>query len=83
MIPPLIPITWVAYNSVFIGLTVSAFGMSGALYLGSVASSSMIENALQLFKMLGTGVIAATAWTHFLPDAFSQFSKSMPTRVLE
>ena len=29
---------------------------------------------MQILKMFGVGVIAATAWIHILPDAFEQFA---------
>ena len=59
---------------IFIVLIVSGLGMFGALFLGSASTLPSVEQAIQIFKMFGTGVIAATAWIHLLPDAFSQFS---------
>ena len=48
--------------------------MYGALFLGSASTIPFVAQAVEICKMFGTGVIAATAWIHLLPDAFSQFS---------
>ncbi|KAJ3190580.1 high-affinity Zn(2+) transporter zrt1 [Irineochytrium annulatum] len=58
---------------IFIVFFFSAVGTFATLSLGSFANKPFIASTLQLFKMFGIGVIAATAWIHLLPDAFSQF----------
>ncbi|KAJ3393176.1 hypothetical protein HDU84_002524 [Entophlyctis sp. JEL0112] len=42
----------------------------------SSSFKEMLASILLLFKMFGIGVIAATAWIHLLPDAFSNFSSA-------
>ncbi|KAI8901454.1 ZIP zinc transporter-domain-containing protein, partial [Globomyces pollinis-pini] len=58
---------------VFIILAVSALGIFGSIWLGTKKSNS-VATALQLVKMFGIGIIAATAWIHLLPHAFLNFS---------
>ncbi|KAI9325241.1 hypothetical protein DFJ73DRAFT_784408, partial [Zopfochytrium polystomum] len=60
-------------GSIFIVLAVSSCGIFGTLTLGNARRMTSTAIALQLFKLFGIGVIAATAWIHLLPDAFSQF----------
>jgi zinc transporter 1/2/3 len=59
---------------VFIVFAVSGVGIFGTMLLGIRLQYPMVANTLQLFKVFGIGVVAATAWIHLLPDAFSQFS---------
>ena len=59
---------------IFIVIVVSGSGIFGALCLCSAPASSLANEVVQVVKMFGIGVIAATAWIHLLPDAFSQFS---------
>jgi zinc transporter 1/2/3 len=59
---------------VFIVFAVSGVGIFGTMLLGIRLRYPMVANTLQLFKVFGIGVVAATAWIHLLPDAFSQFS---------
>ncbi|KAI9326213.1 Zinc/iron permease [Obelidium mucronatum] len=42
--------------------------------LGVHAKTPVFAKVLQILKMFGIGVIAATAWIHLLPDAFIAFS---------
>ncbi|KAJ3126433.1 hypothetical protein HK100_010264 [Physocladia obscura] len=68
--------------AVFIVMATSGLGIFGTLQLAVYERKSSVSNnfkafvatALLLFKMFGIGVIAATAWIHLLPDAFSDFS---------
>ncbi|KAJ3142574.1 Eukaryotic translation initiation factor 2D [Physocladia obscura] len=67
-------------GGIFIILAVSGFGTFLTLALGD-KKAPILAKILQLFKMFGIGVIAATAWIHLLPDAFSQFeSQCLPER---
>ncbi|KAI8613663.1 Zinc/iron permease [Chytriomyces sp. MP71] len=56
----------------FAVLATSSLGAFGTMLLAK-NPSLLLLNVLQLCKMFGIGVIAATAWIHLLPDAFSQF----------
>ncbi|KAJ3237315.1 hypothetical protein HDU81_009651 [Chytriomyces hyalinus] len=63
---------------VFILLAVAALGITATMHLASAdvkdqKSASLLARILQLLKMFGIGVIAATAWIHLLPDAFESF----------
>jgi zinc transporter 1/2/3 len=66
--------------SIFIVLVVSGTGLFGTLLLSSFnkksknSTTSRLNQALQLLKMFGIGVIASTAWIHLLPEAFAQFA---------
>ncbi|CEO95855.1 hypothetical protein PBRA_004568 [Plasmodiophora brassicae] len=48
--------------------------MFSAITLGTVQGNRILAGVLQVFKMFGIGVIAATAWCHLLTDAYTQFS---------
>ncbi|KAJ3354174.1 high-affinity Zn(2+) transporter zrt1 [Entophlyctis luteolus] len=66
-------------GGVFVVLLVSGMGTYATFSLGS-RKAPILSKILQLCKMFGIGVIAATAWIHLLPDAFSQFaSPCLPT----
>ncbi|KAJ3012644.1 UNVERIFIED_CONTAM: hypothetical protein HDU68_001089 [Siphonaria sp. JEL0065] len=58
---------------IFIVLLVSGLGIFTTMRLGVHAKAATFARVLQILKMFGIGVIAATAWIHLLPDAFSQF----------
>ncbi|KAJ3238058.1 hypothetical protein HDU78_003753 [Chytriomyces hyalinus] len=63
---------------VFILLAVAALGITATMHLASADiqnqnAASVLARLLQLLKMFGIGVIAATAWIHLLPDAFESF----------
>ncbi|KAJ3025815.1 UNVERIFIED_CONTAM: hypothetical protein HDU68_006625 [Siphonaria sp. JEL0065] len=61
-------------GGVFIVLLVSGLGIFTTMALGVHAKAATFAKVLQILKMFGIGVIAATAWIHLLPDAFSQFA---------
>ncbi|KAJ3255413.1 hypothetical protein HDU77_003704 [Chytriomyces hyalinus] len=63
---------------VFILLAVAGLGITTTMHLASAnlknqKTASLLARVLQLFKMFGIGIIAATAWMHLLPDAFEKF----------
>ena len=64
-------------GGLFIVLVVSALGIIASLFLGMAYQSKekyfLVQQVLQLTKMFGIGVIAATAWIHLLPEAFGMF----------
>ncbi|CEO96801.1 hypothetical protein PBRA_005405 [Plasmodiophora brassicae] len=60
--------------SIFILMAVSGAGIFTSLTLGTYQNSPKLMRVLQIFKMFGIGVIAATAWCHLLTDAYAQFS---------
>ena len=62
-------------GGIFIVMAVSALGTFGTLLPGAVGGNKQwVAQMLQILKMFGIGVIAATAWIHILPDAFEQFA---------
>ncbi|KAJ3227180.1 hypothetical protein HK099_003143 [Clydaea vesicula] len=59
----------------FLVLVISGVGIFSTLILGDRKSkNTTIAKTLQLFKMFGIGIIAATAWIHLLPGAFEAFT---------
>ncbi|KAJ3060251.1 hypothetical protein HDU98_003757 [Podochytrium sp. JEL0797] len=58
----------------FIVLFCGGLGIFTTLSLGIHMKAPIFVTILQLFKMFGIGVIAATAWVHLLPDSFTQFA---------
>ncbi|KAI9335954.1 Zinc/iron permease [Obelidium mucronatum] len=58
---------------IFIVLVVSCLGICSTMALGVHGTSPTMTSAMHVFKFFGIGIIAATAWLHLLPDAFSQF----------
>ncbi|CEP00874.1 unnamed protein product (mitochondrion) [Plasmodiophora brassicae] len=62
-------------GGVFILAAFSSIGIFTAIFLGTRKTSSpTVARVLQVFKMFGIGVIAATAWFHLLSEAYTQFS---------
>lgn len=62
---------------VFIVLGVSCVGVLLTIVLGTnkkITNNKRLLFALQILKFFGIGVIAATAWIHILPDAFTIFT---------
>ncbi|KAJ3222827.1 hypothetical protein HK099_001843 [Clydaea vesicula] len=59
---------------VFIVLVVSGLGIFSIILLGFNTNNATLAKILQLLKMFGIGVIAATAWIHLLPEAFASFT---------
>jgi zinc transporter 1/2/3 len=61
-------------SGIFVVLGASGLGAFGTMLLGDRVHKPMAAKIVQVLKMFGIGVVAATAWIHLLPDAFEQFS---------
>lgn len=59
---------------IFIVLGCSGAGIFSTLALGTKAHEPFFARILQIIKMFGIGVIAATGWCHLIPDAFESFT---------
>ncbi|KAI8901444.1 Zinc/iron permease [Globomyces pollinis-pini] len=64
---------WYHIFGLFMVLGLSSLGTFGTILLGERRKVPIIAKILQLFKMFGIGIIAATAWIHLLPNAFEKF----------